>query len=259
MALILLLVSTRLSARSRIAARFPGCGCGQVRAGPGPLHVRGTSAAGPAGPLHSVLTGASCVWYRSRLLRRHWITRMRYTSDEWAEVDELAEEQIWSWDSGPFTITDSTGSVLVSPGLLERTLNVLGHPVQQTLDEARDEGPEAGRYHSGRLGVLLSQGRLPPGLLDRFAGPADRTAGYRVQEEILPPGVTFHVFALPTDLGDGPILAAPFQNVHAISAQPLPVSLARGGRRARFWAACLGAGGITLFLLSALLLVPTRH
>ena len=109
MALILLLVSTRLSTRSRIAARFPRFGCGQVRAGPGPLHVRGTSAPGPAGPLHSALTGTSCVWYRSRLLRRHWITRMRYTSDEWAEVDELAEEQIWSWRPMPAPVRSRSG------------------------------------------------------------------------------------------------------------------------------------------------------
>ena len=48
------------------AAHFPGCGCGQVRAGSGPLHVQGTSAPGPAGPLHGALTGTSCVSYRNQ-------------------------------------------------------------------------------------------------------------------------------------------------------------------------------------------------
>ena len=48
------------------AAHFPGCGCGQVRAGSGPLHVQGTSAPGPAGPLHSALTGTGCIWYRNQ-------------------------------------------------------------------------------------------------------------------------------------------------------------------------------------------------
>jgi hypothetical protein len=32
MALILLLISARLATRSRVAARFPRCGCGQVSA-----------------------------------------------------------------------------------------------------------------------------------------------------------------------------------------------------------------------------------
>jgi hypothetical protein len=159
MALILLLVSSRLSVRSRVAARFPGCGRGQVRAGSGPVHVRGASAPRPAGPLMGYLAGASCVWYRDRVLRRHWVTRVRYPNDEWAEVDELAEEQIRAWDSGPFTIADDTGSALLYPVLLDRTLNALGHPVQQTLDEVRDGGADPWQYHNGRLGVLLSQDR----------------------------------------------------------------------------------------------------
>jgi hypothetical protein len=259
MAVILLLVSSRLPVRSRLAARFPRCGCSQVRARSGPVHVQGTTVPGRIGPLMGSLTGASCVWYRNRVLRRHWVTRVRYTNDEWAEIDELVEEQIWSWDSGPFTITDDTGSVLVSPALLDGTLNAFGYPVQPTLDEIRDEGAEAWHYYGGWLGVLLGQGRLPPGLLDRFAGPAARTAGYRVQEQILPPALTFHVFALPADVGYGPMLATPFQDVQAISAQPLPVSLAHGGRRARVWAAWIGAGGVALFLASGLLLVPGGH
>ena len=258
-ALILLLLSSRLSARSRVAARFPRRGCGQVRAGYGPVHVQGTSAPGPAGPLLGGLTGASCVWYRTRVLRRYWITRLRYAFGEWAEVDELAEEQIWSWDSGPFTISDDTGSVLVSPGLLDHPRSAPAHPVQSTLDEVRDQGAQAWPYHHGQLGVLLSGGRLPAGVLDRFAAPATRTAGYRVQEEILPAGLTCHVFAIPTDLGYGPMLAIPFQDGPAVSGQPLPDSLARGGRRARVWAALIGACGIALFLASALLLVPGSY
>jgi hypothetical protein len=90
------------------------------------------------------------------------VTQIRYTSDEWQEVDEEAEEQIWVWDSGPFAMRDETGSVLVAPALLEGTLNALGYPVQKAFEEIRQEGGEAWRYQAGRLGVLLADGVLPP-------------------------------------------------------------------------------------------------
>jgi hypothetical protein len=255
-AAILPVVSAGLSRRGRTAASWPRVGCGEVRPGPEPVHVQGASAPGPAGPLRGRLSGSECVWYRMRVLRRFLVKQIRPVGDEWTEVDVLVEEQIWVWDSGPFAVRDGTGGVLVAPALLERTLNVLGRPAEKGIvDEARDEGADAWRYRGGQLGVLLADGALPPGLLESFADPGRRTAGYRVQEDILRPGLPFYVFAVPGDLDGEPIMAAPFQDVWAVSADPMPVSLARGGRRTRSWAVRFGLAGLALFALSALLLM----
>jgi hypothetical protein len=171
-AVILLVVGSCLSRRSRVAASWPQIGCGQVRArsvegvggvGDEPVHVHGASVPGAGGLLRGRLSGSECVWYHVRVLRRFLVKQIRYGADEWAEVDVLVEEQIWAWDSGPFAVRDESGSVLVAPALLEHTLNVAGHPAERNVvDEARDEGADPWPYHSGRLGALLAAGG-PPG------------------------------------------------------------------------------------------------
>jgi len=254
-AVILPVVGSRLSRSGRDAASWPRAGCAQVRPGSGPVHVHGTSAPGPRGMLSGRLSGSECVWYRERLLRRYMVTRIRYTSDDWMEVDEEVEEQIWARDTGPFRLRDGTGSVLVAPALLEHTLNAAGLPVQKVLDEIREEGGETSRYQAGRLGVLLGQGVLPRGLLDQFAGPGARTTGYRVCEDILRAGLSFHVFAVPGELDGQPMMAKRYKDVWAISVEHMPVSLARGGKRAKVWAVRFGIAGVALFAASVLLLI----
>jgi hypothetical protein len=76
-----------------------------------------------------------------------------------------------------------------------------------------------------------------------------------VQEDILRPGKPFYVFAVPGELSGEPIMAERYQDVWAISAGPMPVSLARGGRRTRSWAVRFGLAGLALFAVSALLLM----
>ena len=264
-AVILPVVSSGLSRRSRVAASWPLVGCGQAGAGgvagaegvgAEPVHVHGASAPGPRGLLRGRLSGSECVWYHVRVLRRFLVKQIRYGPDEWAEVDVLVEEQIWAWDSGPFAVRDETGSVLVAPALLEHTLNVAGHPAERNVvDEVRDQGADPWHYHHGRLGALLADGALPPGLLETFAGPGNRTTGYRVQEDILRPGLPFYVFAVPGGLDGQPIMAGRYQDVWAISADPMPASLARGGKRTRSWALRFGLAGLALFAASALLLM----
>ena len=61
-AVILPVVGSGLSRRSRVAASWPQIGCAQVRAGPEPVHVHGASAPGPRGPLRGRLSGTECVW-----------------------------------------------------------------------------------------------------------------------------------------------------------------------------------------------------
>jgi hypothetical protein len=258
-AVILPVVGSGLSRRSRVAASWPQRSCAEIRArprGPEPVHVHGVSAAGPRGVLRGRLSGDECVWYRMRVLRRYLVKQIRYVGDEWTEVDVLVEDEIWAWDSGPFAVRDATGSVLVSPALLEHTLNAVGRPAEkEVVDEARDEGADPRQYRTGKLGVLLADGILPEELLDRFAHPSNRTSGYRVQEDILRPGKAFYVFAVPGDLDGEPIMAARYQDVWAISADPIQVSLARGGRRTRSWAVRCGLAGLALFAVSAVLLM----
>jgi len=258
-AVILPVVGSGLSRRSRVAASWPQRSCAEIRArprGPEPVHVHGVSAAGPRGVLRGRLSGDECVWYRMRVLRRYLVKQIRYVGDEWTEVDVLVEDEIWAWDPGPFAVRDATGSVLVSPALLEHTLNAVGHPAEnEVVDEVRDEGADPWQYRTGKLGVLLADGILPEELLDRFAHPSNRTSGYRVQEDILRPGKPFYVFAVPGDLDGEPIMAARYQDVWAISADPMQVSLARGGRRTRSWAVRFGLAGLALFAVSAVLLM----
>jgi hypothetical protein len=52
-----------------------------------------------------------------------------------------------------------------------------------------------------------------------------------------------------------PVAPARYQDVWAISADPMPAPLARGGRRATSWAVRFGLGGLALFALSAVLLM----
>ncbi len=246
-AVILRAVGASLSRRGRDAASWPQSGCAQVRPGSGPIHVQGTSAPGPQGMLSGRLSGSECVWYQERLLRRHMVTRN--------EFDEEVEELIWAWDTGPFRLRDETGSVLIAPAMLEHAVTVLGHPAEKVLDEIREEGGETWRYQNGRLGVLLDQGVLPAGLLDRFAGPSARTIGYRVCEDILRPGLPFHVFAVPGELDGQPMMARRYKDVWTISAGHMPVVLADGGKRAKAWAVRFGLAGVALVAASALLLL----
>jgi hypothetical protein len=219
-AVILPVVSSGLSRRSRVTASWPQIGCGQVRAGGAggePVHVHGASALGPAGLLRGRLSGSECVWCHLRVLRRFLVKQIRYGADEWAEVDVLMEEQIWAWDSGPFAVRDETGSVLVAPALLEHTLNVAGHPAERNVvDEVRDEGADPWHYHSGRLGDLLGAGALPPRAardlcrsrqpdhrLPRAGGhPAPGVAVLRLRRAWRPGRRARHGRALPGCLGD---------------------------------------------------------
>jgi len=256
MAAIMGVTAATLRRRGRAASRWPRYACAQVHPEAGPLHLSGASAPGPAGLLRGRLSGQECVWYRDRVLRNYWVDRWRPSGEDSMKlVTEPEQEQVWAWESGPFALTDATGSVLMAPALLQRTANVLGHPRQQVLGETRDKGPEPGRYHSGALGALQAGGLLPPGLLDRYAEPAARTFGYRVIEEILRPDLSLHVFAVPGDRDGQPIMAAPVPDVPAISAQaPVPAGLIGGARRATRWATVLGGAGLACWAGSVLLL-----
>jgi len=253
---ILALVSFRLRHRGQAAEAWPRRTCGQVHAGSGPLHLHGASAPGPAGLLRGCLSQADCVWYREQVFRRYWVTRMRLTGEGWEEVTEQVQELIWEWDSGPFALRDETGRVLIAPALLGRTLNAYGHPKDRVVDEVRDAGGAVWPYQSGELGALRAHGLLPDGLLDGFAQPDARTFGYRVQEEILRPDMPFRVFAVPADLDGEPIMATPFQDIWAISAEPMPAVLAGGGKRGMAWAVWMGLAGLACFAVSALFLLP---
>jgi len=71
----------------------------------------------------------------------------------------------------------------------------------------------------------------------------------------LRPGLPFYVFAVAGDLDGEPMMARRYQDVWAISADPMPASLARGGKRTRSWALRFGLAGLALFAASALLLM----
>ena len=256
-AAIMIAVSSRLRRRSRVAGERPHLTCAEVTAESGPLHLTGISAPGPDGMLRARLSGSECIWYRDLVLRNFWVTRwVGYGEDASPrQITEPVQEQIWEWDSGPFALIDETSSVLIDSSLLLRTANVFGYPREQAIGETLDEGPEAWHYRTGPIGALQHDGLLPSELLDALADPEARTFGYRVIEEILRPDMSLHVFAVPASRDGRPIMRSPFQGIPAISAaEPLPTGLARGGKKATWWAAVIGGAGLACFGVSALLL-----
>jgi hypothetical protein len=60
---------------------------------------------------------------------------------------------------------------------------------------------------------------------------------------------------MPGDLDGEPIMAGRYQDVWAISADPMPAWMGRGGKRTRSWALRFGLAGLALFAASALLLM----
>jgi hypothetical protein len=256
MAAIMMLVSSRLRRRSQQASEWPHRSCAEVTAASGPLHLNGMTAPGPQGMLRARLSGSECVWYSNQVLRHFWVTVVYGDAEglPYSE-DQPREEQIWEWDSGPFALTDGSGSVLMDSALLRRTANVLGYPKQRAIFETLDEGPEAWHYRSGLIGALQADGRLPSGLLEDLADPDARTFGYQVIEQILAPDMSLHVFAVPASHDGRPIMRSPYRDVPAISAaEPVPDGQARGARKATRWAAMIGGAGLACFGLSALLL-----
>jgi hypothetical protein len=94
-----------------------------------------------------------------------------------------------------------------------------------------------------------------PALFAVIAAVILPVVGSGVQEDVLLPGKPFYVFAVPGELGGEPIMAGCYQDVWAISADPMQVSLARGGRRTRSWAVRFGLAGLALFAVSVVLLM----
>jgi hypothetical protein len=256
MAAIMFLVSSRLRQRSRVASEWPQLACAQVTAEAGPLHLNGLTGPGPQGLLRSRLSRSECIWYGNRVMRNFWVTRWTGDGEGGSvPITEPRQEQVWEWDSGPFSLADSSGSVLIDPVLLRRTSNVFGYPKEQTVGETADDGPEAWHYRGGMIGALQDDGLLPPELLEALADPEARTFGYRVIEEIVLPDLSLHVFAVPAYRDGRAIMRTPYRDLPAISAvEPVPAGQARGSRRATRWAAVIGGAGLACFGLSALLL-----
>ncbi|HEY7012835.1 MAG TPA: hypothetical protein VH480_08775 [Streptosporangiaceae bacterium] len=256
MAAIMILVGSRLRRRSQAAGEWPNRSCAEVTAESGPLHLNGVSAPGPQGMLQARLSATECIWYRNRVMRNFWVTRWTADGEGGSvPVTEPMQEQVWEWESGPFSLADSSGGVLIDPALLRRTANLLGYPMQQVIGETLDDGPEAWHYRGGMMGALQADGLMPADLLDALAEPEARTFGYRVIEEVLHRDMSLHVFAVPSTRDGRVIMRSPFRDLPAISAaEPVPDGQARGARKATRWAAVIGGAGLACFGLSALLL-----
>jgi hypothetical protein len=176
----------------------------------------------------------------------------------WEQVATRAQEQVWEGGSGPFALRDESGSVLLDPVVIDRRTTTRGYPKEDAVDEGREEGPEPRNYNYGPVGVLTSSGLLPAGFLGRFAGPDARTSGYRVTEEVIRPGVPFHVFGVAAQRDGQPVMA-PVGDIPAISADGMGRVLTRGGRSATAMALGFGLAGAACLAASALLLIFRAH
>ena len=106
--------------------------------------------------------------------------------------------------------------------------------------------------------MLTSAGLLPAGLLGGFARPDARTFGYRVTEEVIRPGLPFHVFGVAAQRDGQPIMA-PVGDIPAISVDGMGMVLRRGGRSATAMAFGFGLAGAICLGASALLLIFRTH
>jgi hypothetical protein len=250
---VLLIVGSRLWRGGQRARRAVPARCADVRAGAGTVQLSGACSPGPRGLMTAPVSGTECAWYRDRVFRV-------YESGRWDDVgmvDRRAEDLVWERGSGPFALRDESGSVLLDPVVLDRR-TTMGYPKEDAVDDCREEGPEPGNYAYGPLGVLTSSGLLPSGFLDGFTGPGARTLGYRVTEEIIRPGVPFHLFGVAAQRDGQPIMA-PVGDIPAISADDVDRVLTRGGRSATAMALGFGLAGAVCFAASALLLIFGTH
>ncbi len=255
---ILLIVGSRLWRGGQVARQAAPARCADVRAGTRPVHLSGASSPGPRGLVTAPVSGIECVWYRDRVYRRYEGSRWHDGGNGWEQVATRAEEQVWEGGSGPFALRDESGAVLLDPVVVDRRTTTRGYPKENPVDDLREEGPEPGNYAYGPVGVLTAAGLLPAGFLDGFAGPDARTSGYRVTEEIIRPGLPFHVFGVAA-LRDGQPVMAPVGDIPALSVDGMGLVLTRGGRSATAMALGFGLAGAACLAASALLLIFRTH
>lgn len=255
---VLLIVGSRLRRGGQVARQAPPSRCADVRAGSRPVHLSGTSSPGPRGLVTAPVSGIECVWYRDRVYRLYESSRWQDGADAWEQVATRAQEQVWEGGSGSFALRDESGSVLLDPVMVDRRTTTRGYPKEDAVDDRREEGPEPRNYTCGPVGVLTSSGLLPAGFLGGFAGPEARTFGYRVTEEVIRPGVPFHVFGVAAQRNGQPIMA-PVGDVPALSVDGMGMVLTRGGRSATAMALCLGLAGAVCLAASALLMIFRTH
>jgi hypothetical protein len=255
---ILLIVGSRLWRGGQVARQAAPVRCADVRAGTRPVHLSGASGPGPRGLVTAPVSGIECVWYRDRVYRLYQSSRWQDGANGWEQVPARAEEQVWEGGSGPFALRDESGSVLLDPVMVDRRTTTRGYPKEEAVDDRREEGPEPKNYTYGPVGVLASSGLLPARFLDGFAGPGARTYGYRVTEEVIRPGLSFHVFGVAAQRGGQPIMA-PVGDIPALSVDGMDMVLTRGGRSATAMAIGFGLAGAVCFAASALLLIFRTH
>lgn len=254
---IFLIVGSRLWRGGQVARQAPPARCADVRAGSRPVHLSGASSPGPRGLVTAPVSGIECVWYRDRVYRLYESSRWQDGADGWEQVATRVQEQVWEGGSGPFALRDESGSVLLHPVVIDRR-TTRGYPKEEAVDDQREEGPEPRNYEYGPVGVLTSSGLLPAGFLGRFAGPEARTFGYRVTEEVIRPGVPFHVFGVAAQRDGQPVMA-PVGDIPAISVDGMGLVLTRGGRSATAMALGFGLAGAACLAASALLLIFRTH
>jgi hypothetical protein len=253
---ILLVVGSRLWRGGQVARQAPPAGCGQVRPGGRPVHLSGASAPGPGGLMTGPVSGVQCVWYRDRVYRIYEGIRWREGTDGWEQIPARVQEQIWERESGPFTLRDASGGVLLDPAVVDRRTTP-GYPKEDAVDDTREDGPEPWHYQPGPAGALAAAGLLPAGLLEGYTAPAAKTCGYRVTEEVIRPGLSFHLYGVAAARGGEPIMT-PVGSTPAISLDGMGAVLTRGGRSATRMALYFGLAGAVCFALSAALLVFHR-
>lgn len=188
-------------------------------------------------PLIAPVSGKQCVYFR------HQVEELRVEYDRDTQGNRQRRE---SWHTitdekrhAPFVVRDSTGAVQVNPDKAKFV-------AQQTVDNAYGApGYEPSRAQSGIGGVV--------GEVLGSALGADRTAGVRSSEWIIPVGQQAYVIGNAQQTPEGPVLRK--GEGHFIISCKSEEELTKKYRLAYIlWVAfgvALGAGGITAAIIAA--------
>lgn len=210
-------------------------------AGPGffrqKCEVVGVSGNGPDGPLTSELSSTECLWHRHVVTRKYWETERRrdsggtYRTRRVEKTERVAERE----SDQPFTVTDSTGSILVHPadGALQ--------DMRQVLDRFE---PHTGSTERTELSFGSFSFKLP-------SSRRDGTIGYRYEEWVLPAGRELYVLGEVNDERGELAFTAP----DLVSTKDEETLLGEARRRERF--GLIGGGvaalvGIVLIVIDVL-------
>ncbi len=187
-----------------------------------------------AEPLVSELAEVDCVHYSMRVRREYQETSQGARGEERTQTS--SQQLAHSERSVPFVIEDATGSLAVNPA-----------GASFTTEEAISRFEPA-----GSAARTLSLGRFSFELPDLVANDAERTRGYRYEEQVVPIGRDVYVLGEVTNPGGELVMSSPAGGKLLISVksrEQLIKGVGSGSKFMKVAAIVCGVFGLLLLIL----------